>query len=100
MNGITSKNVSGIFVYVIRWQNRIDGEEDSGNFEVCYANEADACKAMVEDYESTLCEWSKRIPEGKKAELSTSNTDFRAITFPFDTYDYHNWYIDKLEVQN
>ena len=74
------------------------GEEDCGNFGVCYTDETDARKAMVEDYESTLRKWETDVPDDRNMELIKWD-NFCAITLPYDSYDYHNWWIDKLELK-
>lgn len=92
-------------IYVIRWASRVDGEEESGNFEVCYTDEANARKAMLKDFENTKADWEK---DGVKVESRTlgpngendENCDYMEITVEDDdSYDYHEWYIDKLDVE-
>ena len=46
-------------IYVIRWLSRIDGEEECGNFEVCYTDKEKARKAMLDDVENTKADWEK-----------------------------------------
>lgn len=90
-------------VYVVRWLSRIDGEEECGNFEVCYTDEADARKAMLEDVANTKEDWGQDVkvsqrflgPNGK----GKKNCDYAEITVKDDdTYDYHEWWIDALDV--
>lgn len=91
-------------IYVIRWVSRIDGEEECGNFEVCYTEEAKARKAMLEDVKNTKADWeqdgvtvnSRTLgPDGENTEIP----DYAEITIEDgSTYDYHEWYIDELDV--
>jgi len=90
-------------IYVIRWASRIDGEEESGNFEVAYTDEAKARKAMLEDFKNTKADWqadgitvnSRTLgPNGENDE----NCDYMEITADDDSYDYHEWHIDVLDV--
>jgi hypothetical protein len=92
-------------IYVIRWASRIDGEEECGNFDVCYTDEAKARKAMLDDVKNTKADWEKdgkRVnsrtlgPDGENTDIS----DYAEITVEDDdTYDYHEWHIDKLDVE-
>lgn len=92
-------------IYVIRWASRIDGEEECGNFEVCYTDEDKARKAMLEDFKNTKADWEK---DGKPVNSRTlgpdgeneKDCDYVEITVEDDdTYDYHEWHIDKLDVE-
>ena len=47
-NQVKSETKQGLFVYVVRWQKRVDGEDKFGNLDVCYTNEKDAEKAMLQ----------------------------------------------------
>ena len=38
-------------IYVVRWMSRIDSEECSGTFEMCYSSEEEAKDALVQDFE-------------------------------------------------
>ena len=91
-------------IYVIRWASRIDGEEESGNFEVAYTDESKAREAMLKDFKNTKEDWengetiiSSRTlgPNGEDDE----NCDYAEITDEKDTFDYYEWHIDKIEVE-
>jgi len=91
-------------IYVIRWASRIDGEEESGNFDVAYTDEGKARKAMLEDVKNTKADWEKDGitvnsrtlgPDGENTDIP----DYAEITFEDgSTYDYHEWHIDVLDV--
>lgn len=103
-------------VYAVRWLSRIDGEEKCGNFEVCYADENDARKAMLADVENTKADWEGNFKDylGKIGEKVKSrflgpggdgkdDCDYAGIWIEDGngdgTYDYHDWWIDELEVK-
>ena len=90
-------------IFVIRWLSRIDGEEESGNFEVCYTDEAKARKAMLDDVKNTKAEWESDGvtvntrtlgPDGENTDIP----DYAEITVDDGSEDYHNWWIDELDV--
>lgn len=98
---IGNENRRGMFVYVVRWEKRIDGEEESGNFEVCYADERDAEKAMLADMENVKSDWMKDYPETKSSvgeKNGNGCSDFCFVAIEGEYYDYHEWHIDKLEL--
>ena len=98
---IGNENKKGMFVYVVRWERRIDDETESGNFEVCYADEREAEKAMLEDMECLKSDWMKNHPDTKTLvgeKNGNGCSDFCAVTIGDDYYDYHEWHIDKLEL--
>lgn len=92
-------------IYAIRWLSRIDGEEECGNFEVCYTDEKKARKAMLEDMKDTKADWEK---DGIAVESRTlgpngegdKDCDYAEITAEGmdGNYDYHEWWIDALDV--
>ena len=90
-----------MYIYVIRWESRISDETESGNFEVCYTDEAEAKTVMKKDYEETFLEW-KRSDIGDLVETRVNKSgDFREIHVDGeDYYDYYEWHIDKLEVKD
>lgn len=94
----------GMFVYVVRWANLIDGEDECGNFEVCYTDEKDAEKAMLADMEDTKSDCLKGWPEGTKSFIGKKNengcSDFCSVEIEKNLldHDYYEWYIDKLEL--
>ena len=101
-------------IYVIRWLSRIDGEEECGNFEVCYTDEAKARKAMIEDMKKTKADWEKSnedylkgINETVKERTLGPNGEIGCCDYAGiwiedgngeGTYDYHDWWIDALDV--
>lgn len=85
-----------MIIYAVRWLKRIDGEEECGNFEVCYTDEDKARKAMLTDMENTKKDWEK---DGTVfTNFGDKIGDYCGIYMENDTYDYHDWYVDKLEV--
>lgn len=87
----------GMFVFVVRWCKRIDGEEECGNFEVCYTDEELAKAAMLKDFEDTKADWGKDVTESVRMEL-TQTDDYCSVQMTDGSYDYHEWWIDKLEL--
>lgn len=85
-----------MFIYAVRWIKRIDGEEECGNFEVCYTDEDKARKAMLADMENTKKDWEK--DETVFTNFGDGSGDYCGIYIGHGTYDYHDWYVDKLEV--
>jgi hypothetical protein len=88
-------------IYVVRWLSRIDGEEECGNFAVCYADESKARKAMLKDMDETLGDWRKNGEVktrfmGPDKSGSPDTCDYCGIYVEDDTYDYHDWWIDSL----
>ena len=84
-----------MFVFVVRYEKQVDHEVESGTFDKCYTNEEAAHEAMIKDFENTKADWAKN------GEISSSlNTDSCFIMATDNTYDWHEWYIDKLEVVN
>ena len=88
-------------IYVVRWLNRVDGEETCGNFEFCYESEKDAKKALKADFEQTLkdvygkwagCDEVDHIVVHDLDEYG----DFASITVEYNNFDYYNWWVDKL----
>ena len=103
-------------VYVVRWLSRIDGEEKCGNFEVCYADKDKARKAMLADVDNTKADWErdnegylKALDEKVRTRfLGQSGTDRETCDYAGiwiedgkgeGTYDYHDWWIDSLDVK-
>ena len=89
-------------IYVIRWASRIDGEEESGNFDVAYTDEGKARKAMLEDVKNTKADWERDGVTVNSRTLGpdSENADYAEITVEDgSTYDYHEWYIDNLIVE-
>lgn len=89
------------YVFVVRWLKRIDGEEECGNFEFCYKDEKEAEKKMLEDMENTKKDWEQ--DEEVKSRIGKKNgngcSDYCGIWIEDNnTYDYHDWYIDKLPI--
>ena len=87
-----------MYIYVVRWQKRIDGEEESGIFNVCYTDEDNAKKAMLDDMENIKKDWEK--DEHVSTNFGDGSGDYCEIYIGHGTYDYHYWYVDKLEVVN
>ena len=85
-----------MYIYAVRWIKRIDGEEECGNFEVCYTDNDSARKAMLADMENTKKDWEK--DETVFTNFGDGSGDYCGIYIKNDTYDYHDWYVDKLEV--
>lgn len=102
-------------IYVIRWLSRIDGEEECGNFEVCYTDKDKARKAMLDDVKNTKADWEKdfkdylkSIDEKVKSRFAgpdgngKADCDYAGIWIEDGngdgTYDYHDWWIDTLDV--
>ena len=84
-----------MFVFVVRYVKQVDGEVESGTFDMCYTNEEAAHEAMIKDFENTKADWAK------KGEISFSlNTDTCFVMFADGTRDWIEWFIDKLEVVN
>ena len=84
-------------IYVVRWRSVIYGEEDYGNFEICYSSEEEAKKALQQDYNDTKSNW---IEAGEKF-LETIEEDYRSIwTRTENGIDTVEWWIDKLELKN
>lgn len=91
-------------IYAIRWLSRIDGEEECGNFDVCYTDEEKARKAMLEDMKDTKADWEK---DGNPIESRTlgpngeedEDCDYAEISVNGGNYDYHEWWIDALDVE-
>lgn len=83
-------------VYVVRWCERIDGEEKCGNFDVCYTGLDEARKAMLDDMEKTKMDWEKDYQVF--TDFGNGSGCFCEIYIGHGAYDYKDWFIDKLEV--
>lgn len=106
-NQVKSETKRGLFAYVVRWQKRVDGEDKFGNLDVCYTNEKDAEKAMLDDMENTRVEWqidedSRGFGETIKTCIGKKNENNCAtncsIWFDRYSFDYQDWFVDKLEL--
>lgn len=92
-----------MYVYVVRWLQRVGGETSCGNFEVCNANEDAARRQMLQDWENTRRDWSKGIPPENADIVSarvSKDGDWCIIELNDGSCDYHEWWIDKLELEN
>lgn len=90
-----------MYVYVIRWESRISDENESGNFNVCYADRDEAEAAMKKDYEKTLAEWTSAYKGDLVGSRMCDSGNFCEVHVDGDDYyDYHEWHIDELEVKN
>lgn len=93
-------------VYVVRYDYRIDGEADCGNFEFCYKDEEKAEKAMLQDVEDTKKRWSDFGEKlGDKVEIGCEMSrgdnglvDYCIIWFDNPSEDYHRWWVDKIGI--
>ena len=106
-NQVKSETKQCLFVYVVRWRKRVDGEYWFGNLCVCYTNEKDAEKAMLDDMEDTMVEWQtdedvRGFRETLKTCIGKKNENNCATNCSiwFDRYssDYLDWFIDKIEL--
>ena len=85
-----------MYVYVVRWFKRIDDEEEFGNFKVCYTDLDKARKAMLDGMENIKKDWEK---DGTVfTSFGDENKDYCGIYICRGTYDYQEWFIDKLKV--
>jgi len=88
-------------IYVVRWLQRIDGEESCGNLKTCYTDLAAAQKAMVADFDEKVKEW-KEMWRGTEEEmhfvLHEKFPKFRSVVIEYGTFDYIDWNVDKLTV--
>ena len=96
-----------MYIYVVRYLAYVDGEPECGNFEVCYPDEPSARKAMLDNVEATYKDWLKSAKSGEDLKRRTMgangesdpNPDYAGIWIEGGyNYDYHDWWIDKLEV--
>ena len=83
-------------VFAIRWASRINGEEESGILKTGYVNEEDAKKAMMKDAEDIRKDWETGGTSVKTMQGAIGN--YYGIWVEDDTYDYYEWYIEKLVV--
>ena len=87
-------------IYVVRWLNRIDNVEDCGNFEVCYSTEEEARMALLQDFENTKSEWKSSMDaDDKFSENLKDDYAFICMQDECGKFDYHDWWIDKLELK-
>lgn len=89
-----------MYVYAVRWFQRVDGETSCGNFEVCYANEEAARRQMLQDWENIKKDWSKDVDAYKVCARVSDDGDWCNVEMQDGSYDYHEWWIDKLELEN
>lgn len=85
-----------MYIYAVRWQKRIDGEEESGIFNVCYTDLDKARKAMLSAMENIKKDWEK--DEHVLTNFGDGSGDYCGIYIGHGTYDYQDWFIDKLKV--
>ena len=85
-----------MYIYAVRWIKRIDGEEECGNFEVCYTDKTKARIAMFAEMENAKKDWEK--DETVSTNFGDGSGDYCGIYIAHGTYDYIDWYVDKLEV--
>lgn len=85
-----------MYIYTVRWINLIDCEVESGIFNVCYTDLDKARKAMLDDMEKTKKDWEKY--ETVFTHFGDESGDYCGIYINHGTYDYQDWFVDKLEV--
>ena len=90
-----------MFVYVIRWEMRVNGDVSCGNFELCYSDEKAAEKAMLADMKNVEAAWVFEHVVGVTSKKGRKNengcVDYCHVQRD-DWDDYHQWWIDKLEM--
>jgi hypothetical protein len=91
-----------MFIYIIRWKNRVNNEEETGFFKMCYTNEIDARRAMLVGKEKTKQSWEKAYGKERIQDHMPGDSEPTYCGFYVQnhSYDYHEWYIDKLTVYN
>lgn len=96
-----------MFVFVVRYLSFGDGGgTDAGNMEICYADEHDAEKAMLEDMENVYNEWCKTAKDGMNIVKVIGEKNPNGCSDYGIVHDesgiYHGecgWWIDKLELK-
>lgn len=86
------------YVYVVRYENRIDGEEDSGVFETCHRTRAEARKALKRDYDSTKKLWPEELDNDETLK-SREAPDYASLEVErHNSYDYRSWWVERLKL--
>lgn len=88
-------------VYIVRYEERVDGEVKCGNFELGFVDEKAAEKTMLADFKYTLYVWNVLygggVESGKGEKNGNGCHDYCYIKCN-KCENHYKWWIDKIEI--
>lgn len=90
-------------VFIVRWAERVDGEEACGNLDKGYLDPKKAEKKILDMVEKAYAKVEPEdLPKAKKfiGKKDTHGcTHFCSVQIEDGTYDYWNFFMDEIEVK-